>query len=293
LEQGDLNEFNQCQTMIHSLSNDATMMEHAAVEGDPQQPRVVLQQTKEAADEFAGYAILYALVRESSLELHLALQRPVLLLRAQQTNVQQQQQQQHSPLSKETKKNKNKKRQRTTTTATAESPDSNNNNNNNSSSSSPFGLYPCKEDHANKSGSSSSSSSPSSSTYQHALCVVRAVVEDDSLTFFRLYRSAPHMSAYIMDFLVKRVRQAAFERVLHAYVPVLGMEQVRQWLWFDDLEQTRRFCHQQGALFVQDDGGPLFWIDCQASCQKIKRKQQQQQQQMAGSSKSKSLSSRG
>jgi hypothetical protein len=38
----------------------------------------------------------------------------------------------------------------------------------------------------------------------HALTVVRAMDDHDYHTFFRLYATAPHMSAYLMDFLVKR-----------------------------------------------------------------------------------------
>jgi hypothetical protein len=46
----------------------------------------------------------------------------------------------------------------------------------------------------------------------HALSVVKAMDDHDYRTFFRLYSTAPHMSAYLMDFLVKRtlVRAAPF-----------------------------------------------------------------------------------
>ena len=67
LEHGDLNEFNQCQTMIHSLI--------VGKQGNP------LSQSKESADEFAGYALLYALVRNASLEINLALGRPQELVK--------------------------------------------------------------------------------------------------------------------------------------------------------------------------------------------------------------------
>ena len=52
-----------------------------------------------------------------------------------------------------------------------------------------------------------------SSCALHAVSVVRALDDHDYRTFFRLYRSAPHMSAYLMDFLVKRTCRNAWRSV--------------------------------------------------------------------------------
>lgn len=103
------------------------------------------------------------------------------------------------------------------------------------------------------------------SSVRHALHVVKAVVHDDYQAFFRLYESAPHLSAYLMDFLVKRVRDSAYERFIAAYRPTISVEHFRGALCFQDLEETRRFLKKQGAVFIQEQGGPPFWLDCKAT----------------------------
>ncbi|KAL7571812.1 hypothetical protein ACA910_002898 [Epithemia clementina (nom. ined.)] len=203
LEHGDLNEFNQCQTVIRALcgrgetgNNGTNPVTEATTKP--------LQQSKESADEFGGYALLYALVRNSWLELN-------------QTLVQQQEQQHERANNKQE--------------------------------------YEAVQ----------------SSSYQHALCVVRAVLEDDTVAFFRLYAVAPHMSPYLMDFLVNRVRKAAYLRAIASYRPNVGTEQFREWLRFDDLEQTRQFLKQQGAVFLNVSDTAAFWVDCKASFTKLNR----------------------
>lgn len=114
----------------------------------------------------------------------------------------------------------------------------------------------------------SSSSGPS---VRHALKVVKAVMHVDYHTFFRLYESAPHLSAYLMDFLVRRVRKNAFERIIAAYRPSLSVEHFRVALSFDDLEETRRFLKENGAKFIHELGAPPFWVDCKATAQSIPR----------------------
>ena len=90
-----------------------------------------------------------------------------------------------------------------------------------------------------------------------------AVVHNDYRGFFKLYESAPHMSAYLMDFLVKRMREKAYERIIAAYRPTICVEHFRGALYFQDLEETRLFLRQMGAKFVK--GEPPFWVDCKAS----------------------------
>ena len=103
------------------------------------------------------------------------------------------------------------------------------------------------------------------SSVRHALKVVKAVMHDDYQTFFRLYESAPHLSAYLMDFLVRRVRKIAYQRLVAAYRPSLSVEHFRECLSFQDLEETRRFLKENGALFIHELGAPPFWVDCKAT----------------------------
>mmetsp|Transcript_23711 Transcript_23711/g.66958 ORF Transcript_23711/g.66958 Transcript_23711/m.66958 type:complete len:392 (-) Transcript_23711:181-1356(-) len=167
LEHGDLSEFNQCQTMILSLTSEK------------------IKQT--AKDEFSGYRILYSIVQKSGWDLHSAMKDHLI---------------------------------------------------------------------------GSSCTGPATN---HAFQVVKAICHDDFQSFFKLYESAPHLSAYLMDFLVRRVRLSALERIIAAYRPSVSIEYVREALFLSDLEETRRCLRQFGAVFVSDPGGLPFWVDCRAT----------------------------
>lgn len=106
---------------------------------------------------------------------------------------------------------------------------------------------------------------------RHALKVVKAVMHDDYQSFFRLYESAPHLSAYLMDFLVRRVRQNAYHRIIASYRPSLSVEHFREALSFQDLEETRRFLKENGAIFIHELGAPPFWVDCKATSSAVPR----------------------
>jgi SAC3/GANP family len=209
LEHGDLNEFNQCQTMIRSLTSsqygeDDIDNQDAGHSHVISADTTLLRQSEETADEFQAYRLLYDLVQHSWSDLGLALS------------------------------------QYATERVLEQSPQN--------------GTYHPELPLVAR-GSSS----------RHALQVVKAVIHNDYQTFFRLYESAPHLSAYLMDFLVRRVRMAAFERIISAYRPTISVEHFREVLVFQDLEETRRFLKKSGAVFVTDSSGPPFWVDCKAS----------------------------
>lgn len=200
LEHGDLNEFNQCQSMIRSLTihcSDDVLEKEDEKEVDSWSPgsqdgEKLLKQTEEHRDEFGAYQLLYSLVQNSWFDL---------------------------------------------TTALGVNP-------------------PGRSGHV---------------SCQHAVLVVKAVIHTDYHTFFRLYESSPHLSAYLMDFLVKRVRNEAYDRIVASYRPTMGIEYFREALKFPNLEETREFLKQSGAVFIKDRGSE-FWIDCKASHAKMGRK---------------------
>lgn len=104
------------------------------------------------------------------------------------------------------------------------------------------------------------------SSTRHALKVVKAVIHNDYRAFFKLYESAPHMSAYLMDFLVKRMRDKAYERIISAYRPTISVEHFREALEFKDMCETREFLKTKGATFLTPPTGePPFYVDCRAS----------------------------
>jgi len=100
---------------------------------------------------------------------------------------------------------------------------------------------------------------------RHAMKVVKAIIHDDYLAFFRLYESAPHMSAYLMDYLVRRVRNVGYARIIAAYRPTISTERFREILSFHDLEETREFLKKKGSIFLKDNEKPPFWVDCKAT----------------------------
>jgi len=194
LEEGDLDEFNQCQTVIRSLVDGSGALDDGfgmSALSDDTECSAPLMQTKEAADEFCGYAILYALVRKAWVQLKLEISR-----------------------------------------------------------------VECSRRNGIENGTSSA---------LHAMQVVKAVEDNNYRAFFRLYESGPHLSPYLMDFLVQRVRDRAFISIVSAYRPTISIEHIRDSLCFRDLEETRQFLRQHSAAFVQEKGEPIFWIDCKAS----------------------------
>jgi hypothetical protein len=77
LENKDLNEFNQCQSMIRSLTGDilvdgANGVEDFTETAQPSRRRVgkAMVQSENARDEFAAYALLYALIQRARLQLN-------------------------------------------------------------------------------------------------------------------------------------------------------------------------------------------------------------------------------
>ena len=104
------------------------------------------------------------------------------------------------------------------------------------------------------------------SSCRHAQLVVNAMVQCDYHAFFVLYENAPHMSCYLMDFLLNRIRCGAYERIIAAFRPSISVESIRETLKFRDLEETRQFLKSSGAVFVKESGGaPPFFVDTKAS----------------------------
>lgn len=183
LEHGDLSEFNQCQSMIRSITLGTDIWLEDATVDKPWSDSGLLQQTAEHRDEFGAYQLLYSLVQNSWCDLSKAL-----------------------------------------------------------------GEVPCSSGHS----------------CQHAIQVVKSVIHNDYHAFFRLYESSPHLSVYLMDFLLKRVRKEAYDRIVASYRPTIGVEYIRETLQFPSLEDTRIFLKKNGAIFVEDSASE-FAIDCKAS----------------------------
>jgi len=191
LENGDLGEFNQCQSMIRTLTEYSCEKDNIGCydyyENSSTDDKEMLQQSEEHKDEFKAYQLIYSMVQNSWTDLNTALTDTGL------------------------------------------------------------------DGHS----------------CQHALIVVKAVIQSDFHTFFKLYESAPNLSAYLMDFLVKRVRSDAYERIVSSYRPTMGVEHFREALSFENLEETRQFLKKSKAVFVEDTESE-FWVDCKASSDELR-----------------------
>ena len=224
LENGDLDEFHQCESVIRSLTSshhhqdsekDLCIESDDARVDDDDESDNCLNQSEESADEFQAYHILYNLVRDNWGELTRSL--------------------------------------------------TDTNNEYLETSSNAASSYSDSEKQA-------AAAHHHGTSRRHAFKVVQSVVHDDYQGFFRLYETAPHMSAYLMDFLVRRVRDGAYERIVSAYRPTLSVEHFREALHFDDLEETRRFLKKSKAAFMQEQGGPPFYVDCKSSAASLPTK---------------------
>jgi len=110
---------------------------------------------------------------------------------------------------------------------------------------------------------SSSSFSSSAASFPQ---VVLAYHTSNYYHFFTLYERAPHMSAYLMDFLVQRMRIAAYQRMIKAYFPTLTTRYIKKTLSFHTEKECVDFIKSQGGVFTsRRGGGPFEMVDIKAS----------------------------
>jgi SAC3 family protein LENG8/THP3 len=100
---------------------------------------------------------------------------------------------------------------------------------------------------------------------QHALEVVRSVIHNDFYAFFSLYDSSPNLSAYLMDFLLYRVRTEAYVRIVVSYRPTIKITRFQQMLQFPNITKTQEFLLKQNSVLILHDSKSLIEIDCKAS----------------------------
>ncbi len=86
---------------------------------------------------------------------------------------------------------------------------------------------------------------------KHACEVRRAVLSNDYSLFFQLYRNAPNMSAYLMDFYLDRMRTIALEIICTAYRPSVSPSFLQELMVFSSPQQCMKFLREVGAVFLQ------------------------------------------
>ena len=110
----------------------------------------------------------------------------------------------------------------------------------------------------------------SSQACRHAVQVADAVACNNYRRFFFLYDTAPHMSVYLIDFMLQRVRITAYESIVAAFRPTIGVRQIQEWMGFLDRQETKKFLQARGAVFLQQEedekGNDGELLDCKACC---------------------------
>lgn len=189
LENGDLSEFNQCQSMIRNITKGKDIWLEHAKDDESLSSGKLLRQTDRHRDEFCAYQLLYTIVQNSWSDFNKAL------------------------------------------------------------------------------GEAGDISGPSS---QHAIQVVQSVIHNNYRLFFRLYRSSPNLSAYLMDFLVKRVRAEAYDRIIASFRPTMDIEYFQDALQFENVVEATEFLNNSGAVYMQESESKWL-VDCKGSYARLSR----------------------
>lgn len=90
----------------------------------------------------------------------------------------------------------------------------------------------------------------------HAVASCRAYRTGDAVGFFRLFRTAPRMSAYLLDALTARVRSRALAALLAACRPGVPVAHLARTLGFESDAAAADWAQAQGATVVEIDGEP-------------------------------------
>ena len=238
LEHGQLSEFNQCLSNVlqiydalHADNNDNNKnnnRSHVNRSNNTSSRTTTMCAVKKAEGEFRAYSILYSLVQSKTtfLDLNMALRRRF----QQQQHPMSAQPPQPQPPRTIKSNQKNKKRRRPSTTVTTDH---------------------SNDDHTSISGNIRSGwMNRISDEEQHAWDVVHSVYNGQYTKFFGLYDTAAHMSPYILDFLLHRVRLHAYQVLMASYRSSIPISYVQTSLHFDTIDELHHFLQQRGTVFV-------------------------------------------
>ena len=249
LEHGQLSEFNQCLSNVLQIY-DAL---HVDTNHINVKPATTTCSVMKAEGEFRAYSILYSLVQSKTtfLDLNIALRRR-LQQHHQMLMMQQEEEGQQRTRSKPNKKSRKRRRPST-------NPSNGFSSTNGSSNNNLVGMM-----------------NRISVEEQHAWDIVHSIYDGQYTKFFMLYDTAPHMSPYILDFLLHRVRLQSYHAIIASYRPSISILLIQKSLHFDTIDEVYHFLQQRGTVFIPssspDDGSGMnkssiehLGIDCRQS----------------------------
>lgn len=90
--------------------------------------------------------------------------------------------------------------------------------------------------------------------------------------FFKLYDSAPHMSGYLIDYMLNPMRKSIYDTTIASYDTVTFPVMMEK-LHFSDAKECKEFLDNRNVQYVDDSNGITKSANAPDSALKSKRKE--------------------
>lgn len=108
-----------------------------------------------------------------------------------------------------------------------------------------------------------------------------AMINRNDRKFFKLYESSPHMSAYLIDYLLNPMRIRIYDAMMKSYDSV-SLQFIMEKLNFVDVKECKEFIDIRNVKYVSQSTAPAKNIpqDATSSSLKSKRKEKKVKKQV-------------
>lgn len=101
----------------------------------------------------------------------------------------------------------------------------------------------------------------STSSLKYSLDILQAVRLGNTHKFFELYKKTVHLSGYILDYMLLRMRKLAYSTILKSYMDY-PIDLIQSRLNFHTLEECESFLLSHNAVITSN---PTLRLDCKAT----------------------------